>query len=188
MISHMKRRSVPIVISDDFDRANSSNLGADYWEAGGGNVSITSNRIAGAGSGPDYAFHHTALTNDHYVEWDVITGAGMSFMLRVNPDNGAPSTAGFDAYEWFWTTASGGTWTLRKWINGAVSVISTFTGKSTPNGTRMRFEAIGTALNVFRDGVSQVATTDASIANGQRIGVRLDNSGLVLDNMAAGSI
>lgn len=173
---------------DDFNRADNVNLGGSWVEGGAGEMRILSNELAGNGSGLSSAMFNTALTDDHMAEWDVTLGDAQSFYVRASQTSG-PGVSGWISYEWFWTSASGGTWTLRRYTApSSVTTINTFTGLSTPNGQRMRFEVEGTALRVFRNGVSQVSTTDSNITSGQYAGIREDNNTMAVDNACFGPI
>lgn len=173
---------------DDFNRADNVNLGGNWAEGGAGQMSILGNQLVGGGSSLSTAMFTTALTDDHMAEWDVTLGSGQSFYVRASQTSG-PGVGGWISYEWFWTSASGGTWTLRRYTApSTVVTINTFTGLSTPNGQRMRFEVEGTALRVFRNGVSQVSTTDSNITSGQYAGIREDNNTMAVDNACFGPI
>ena len=171
---------------DDFDRADSPTPGILWTPFGDAGVAIDDNELVGAGSGIDGAMFNTLLTDDHYAEWDVSTGTDHSFYIRSSQLSG-PNVAGWSTYEWFWGSASGGTWTLRYYSTfSSPTIISTFTGHPTPLATQMRFEVQGTTLRVKQDGVTIITTTDSNVVNGEYVGIRMDNPLMGVDNFCSG--
>lgn len=178
----------PDIFCDDFNRADNIGLGPLWDEGGAAAIKILSNQLAGDGSDLSAAFFTTALTDDHYAEWDVVLGTVHSFYVRCNNRLG-PSVATFDCYEWFWQSSGGGTWTLRWYQNGSnMGTISTFTGHPTPLGTQMRFEIEGTTLRVKQDGVTIITTTDSTLSAGEFVGIRMDNPTVAVDNFCSGPL
>ncbi len=151
----------------------SSGSWAAYYTPTTSRLKITSNKLyAGRGdSAPVTAeYQHSASFVDGAIEADVITIGSMGYALlklrhtgssgsdtcyRVILDNGGNGSAGY--------------LTLQKVVAGAATTIGTPVNLGSLSGTyRVRLEAMGSAIAVYVNGVSQIAVTDTAVtATGQ---------------------
>lgn len=153
-----------VTVSDDFNRADNSSLGANWTNTAGSTIGVKSNRCYfgddyGAGELHRVRYTGTALSSvDHYVQTEVVTlpasgygdvrvyarfaSAAQGYELRVNNSN-----------EW---------WLTRIVSGGDVDLVGPTS--ATAVGT-WRLEVSGTSpvsLRVYRNGVQQGSTYDDS--------------------------
>lgn len=168
-----------VLATDDFNRANNADLGANWTpisdgNSGGDNFTITSN--AAVSTGPDAAdccegYTGISWPND---QWSEVTygtagadalGAGDGPCVRTVA--GTPST--FDYYR---LIASGAGWELGKFVDGAFTSIASGAGTTWADGDRAYLEVQGTTLIVKKNttngagGTTVTTQTDSSIASG----------------------
>lgn len=168
----------PVFVSDDFNRANSSDLGSDWTEVSGG-WAIASNRLTTDSTTNQHLIHATPMTNgDHYIQADFIQGTQAGLLVRYTDASnyimGRIDTS-FSRAEIF--ARVGGSFT-------SLATKTTFTHPAT-----LRLEAEGTAIRLYIDGNLEVSTTDSTVPHGTRVGFRA-NSTLVaiIDNFEAGDL
>lgn len=151
-------------VSDDFNRADASSLGANWTNTGGTTIGVVSNQCYfgdsfGAGELHRVRYTGTLLSsNDHYVQTEVVTlpstgygdarvyarfdSATQGYELRINNSN-----------EW---------WLTRIVSGGDVDLVGPTTATAT--GT-WKLEVSGSSpvsLKVYRNGVQQGSTYDDS--------------------------
>lgn len=172
-------------VSDDFNRANGA-LGANWTTitAADAAPTIVSNAVVGGTGistwGDGALWTANSLTNDQYAQVDATYSAitDAEVLLRAN-------TAGTQGYILAW---EGATVTIYEMPTNAVLV--TDPGTNPTSGTHtLRFEAEGTALRGYIDGVLVVSTTDATWSAGSAgIGFFRPSAGTgyTIDNFEAG--
>lgn len=168
-------------VTDNFNRANENPLGNGNWTAitGWNPMQILSNvatkTVDGAQNGSYYS-GGAAFGNDQYCE-AVRNGVGfVGLMLRINGgNNGYQLSVEDDTNLAYIYRLDGGVQTM---LGGSFAY-------NNPNGQILRFEVVGTTLNVYSNGVLLATRTDATYAAG-RPGIYQYNSTATLDSFAAG--
>lgn len=155
-----------VIKQDFFNRANGE-LGADWDEYGApyNGLQIVSNRVQAAAVGGSDSFesNSVALNNDQYAQ---ITVASM--VAAANGQAGAvvraatPTTATL-----YYGSTSGGTGTfIVKYVAGAATTLASNATDGVA-GDIMRLQVTGSALRLFRNGVSELTATDSAITSGR---------------------
>jgi hypothetical protein len=150
--------------TDDFNRADSTDLGANWSVPTGlGALQIVSNRVRGQSTsvlnGELYA---GTFANDQYaqvvlktVSADAFNGCGPAVRM----------TAGGDGYVVLANAGAG--LRLLEWAGGAYAgSLGSYGGASAAVNDVIRIEAEGTAIRVYQNGNLRISTTDATIASG----------------------
>lgn len=186
-----------VAISDNFNRADSGSLGADWTEY------INDWAIAGN------AIRPTVLTADSYLHHNtVLASADQRAQIRVSmPSTGTspqkragvllrmdPSgAANFYLFEARYNTNPGvdGQLLITKFVAGTpTTLVSSAVGAiGASAGFDLKGEVSGTALSLYVNGVLQLSTTDSALTAGRYIGVLGRVSGslarLLIDNFSA---
>ena len=158
-------------VSDNFDRANSTNLGSN-WSEDTGDWEIVSNALELVnGLGSDNYFVRwvgTALdSNDYYVEADVTTAAsgtlnGPGVCARKAAGTGDANSDGY-AYIFY----DGDFSYLTEYADSVETVLDTGGAVSASTTySNARLTANGSALSGTRDGAADVSATDSTYASG----------------------
>jgi Protein of unknown function (DUF4038)/Putative collagen-binding domain of a collagenase len=170
-------------IADDFNRANGP-LGGN-WLFDTGAWTIVSNLAHRQGTFGDQAVYNANIGSaNHYVEadlGDLVTY--VTLMVRTSPaDRGVNF---YEAYiEPLTTTAR-----IAKTVAGAFTIINSATGITYGDPYHGRFEAEGSTLRFYVNGVLAVTATDTSLATGTYAGMSAA-SGIngTVDNWTAGQL
>lgn len=167
------------IFTDDFNRANSSDLGAGWVEVSG-DWAIASNRLSpGAAGGTIIARVATAMdTSNNYAQMTVAAAGAVSHGVvcrgNANFSNG---------YLW---RNDGTSWDLFSIVGGSFTNLGTFAGASAP-GDVARVSADGTTISGLVNGVVRVSVTNSHVATGTAVGVRSESSALVAFDDFTGS-
>jgi hypothetical protein len=157
------------VISDDFNRGDSADLGVDWTQQTGplGTFSIVSNRVRATTLDTVTGENHNAtLSNDQYAEVTLTTFTGTetdSMMLILRASASAQTYYQFEGKR----NDGGLRSQIRKYVAGALTVLVTETSTTWTSGDVLRAEAAGQNLRLLRNGTLLLSTTDASIAGGR---------------------
>ncbi|MEV6105717.1 hypothetical protein AB0M28_13515 [Streptomyces sp. NPDC051940] len=154
--------------SDDFNRADSSNLGAGWVEVSG-DWSIASNRLhPGTATGTVIARAATAMdTSDHSAQATIAVAAVASQGVWCRGD--ASLTTGY-----LWRN-DGSTWNLFA-VSGGFTSIGSFAGGAV-SGDVMKVQAVGSTIKGFVNGVERVSVTNTTVTSGTSCGLRSDTPG-----------
>lgn len=157
--------------SDDFNRADSSNLGANWVEVSG-DWSIVSNQLSpGSAGGTILLRAATAMaTNNNYAQATIAatTAASHGVWCRGNSN----LTSGY-----LWRN-DGTSWDLFSVVGGSFTNIGTFAGAAAP-GDVAKVQADGSTIKGFVNGVERVSVTDANVTTGTSVGIRSESSGSI---------
>lgn len=171
--------------SDDFNRANGS-LGVNWTDSSDGGLSITSNVVAGAGTGLTVADTRTAetYTSDQYSQVE-ITATQLSGGDWIGPavrmqNNGQNLYVGF--YYW-----NNGTPELQMFARngGSWQLLGSYNCGPLSAGTVLKMEAVGNTLAMYENGVLRITSTDSNYTGGSP-GIVSYGAGTV-DNWSGGT-
>lgn len=167
--------------SDDFNRADSSDLGAGWVEVSG-EWSIVSGQLSpGAAGGTIILRAATAMaSNDNSAQVTIAatTAASQGVWCRGNANIS-------DGYLW---RNDGTTWDLFAVVGGSFSMIGTYAAAAAP-GDVAKVQAVGSTIKAFVNGVERVSVTDTGVATGTSVGIRSESAGaLRYDNFTGADV
>ncbi|MEV0502817.1 hypothetical protein AB0I84_35190, partial [Streptomyces spectabilis] len=167
--------------SDDFNRANSSDLGAGWAEVSG-DWSITSSQLSpGVDSGTVILRAAGAMDSaDHYAQVTIaaVAAASMGVWCRGNANIS-------NGYLW---RNDGSQWDLFSVVSSTFTVIGTYSAPAAP-GDVARVQAVGSTIKAYVNGVERVSVTNTAITSGTSVGLRSGTtSGIRYDDVAAADI
>lgn len=155
--------------TDDFNRADSSTLGAGWVEVSG-DWSIVSNRLsAGAAGGTIILRAAGAMaSNDHYAQVTIATTAAASHGVWCRGNTNITS-----GYLW---RNDGSSWNLFSVVGGSFTSIGSFAGAAV-NGDVAKVQAVGSTIKGYVNGVERVSVTNTAVATGTSVGLRSESAG-----------
>ena len=167
--------------SDDFNRADSSNLGASWVEVSG-DWSIVSSQLAPPTSAGTVVLRAaTAMaSSDHYAQVTLSTVAAVSQGVWCRGDSGITN-----GYLW---RNDGTSWDLFSVVSSTFTAIGTFAGAAVA-GDVAKVQAVGSTIKGFVNGVERVSVANSAVATGTSVGIRSATpSGLRYDDFSAADI
>lgn len=167
--------------SDDFNRSDSTDLGAGWVEVSG-DWSIVSNQLSpGAAGGTIILRAATAMaTNDNFAQITITatTTASQGVWCRANSNIS-------QGYLW---RNNGSTWDLFSVVGGSFTNIGTYSAAAVP-GDVAKIQAVGSTITGYVNGVSRVSVTNTAVTTGTAVGVRSDSASAVrYDDFSAGDV
>ena len=148
--------------TDTFDRANSSNLGAD-WAEDSGDWAITSNNVANGTTGNTYRklrWVGAALDSANYSVEVVARSGGNGIGPAVRM--AASSAVTYYGYVIFGGDAA----YLVEITAGGETILDTGSAITASTNYTLRLEVDGSTIRGYLNGVLDVEATDASLASG----------------------
>jgi lysophospholipase L1-like esterase len=155
---------------DDFNRANSSDLGTN-WTPVLNTWAISNNTAI-----PNSAFETLEILND------VVLPADGNYKVSARIDNKSVGNAGIvaryiDSNNYYMArTATGNKYEIYRKVSGTFLLLASATETVTNRYILLEFELSGNSLKLFADGVEVLSTTDNSFSNPGHVGLR-KNSG-----------
>lgn len=155
-------------VSDDFNRADSANLGANWTNWSGDKIGITSNAAAVKTGGDSFctgSYYNTPLTtDDHYAQITIVNmnGVNCSPYVRGNASTSA------NGYAVFCNVSSITIYS----ITGANLGSSIASYGAAANGDIIKLQASSNTLQVFKNGSSLGApVTNSTYTTGKSVGI-----------------
>jgi len=164
--------------SDNFNRADSSDLGANWVEVSG-DWSIVSNQLSPGAAGGTIILRAAGAmdTNDNSAQVAIAatTTASQGVWCRGNSN----ITNGY-----LWRN-NGSSWDLFSVVGGSFTNIGTYAAAAAP-GDVAKVQAVGSTIKAFVNGVERVSVTDTGVTTGTSVGIRSDSAGAIrYDDFAA---
>lgn len=154
--------------TDDFNRADSSSLGAGWVEVSG-DWSIVSNQLSPGNTGGTIILRAAGAmaTNDNYAQITIAatTAASQGVWCRGN----ANITSGYLFRN------DGTTWVLFSVVGGSFTQIGSFSAAAVP-GDVAKVQANGSTIKCFTNGVERISVTDTAVTTGTSVGVRSEST------------
>lgn len=174
------------VYLDDFNRANSTNLGPNWTEIGT-NLEIASNVLRSASSAGTQAVWNTAMPSTrHYVELTIANIVTDAYMIVGC--TGA-TISGQSYYIGGWRGSVTDFQIQRVTAGGSFSTLNTSSSQSITNGDRIRVEKDVATIRVYKNGALMLTATDGvPLTAGSYVGVWLAGSNETADNFQAGAL
>lgn len=167
--------------SDNFNRADSTDLGANWVEVSG-DWSIVSNQLSpGAAGGTIILRAAGAMAgNDNFAQVTIaattVASQGVWCRGNSNISNG---------YLW---RNNGTSWDLFSVVGGSFVNIGTYSAAAAP-GDIAKVQAVGSTITAYVNGVARVTVTNSAVTTGTSVGVRADSAGaLRFDDFSAGDV
>ncbi|MEU9436585.1 hypothetical protein [Streptomyces sp. NPDC048252] len=155
--------------SDDFDRANSTDLGAGWVEVSG-DWSIVSNQLSSGSAGGTIILRAASAmaSNDHSAQVTIAatTSASHGVWCRGNPSGGLTS-----GYLW---RNDGSSWDLFRVVGGSFTAIGTYAAAAAP-GDVAKVQAVGSTITAYVNGVLRVSVVDTDVPTGTSVGLRAES-------------
>ena len=167
--------------TDDFNRANSTDLGAGWVEVSG-DWSIDTNRLSPGAAGGTIILRAAGAmaSNDHYAQVTIAATAAVSQGVWCRGNSNITSGYLF--------RNNGTSWDLFSVIGGSFSVIGTYTAAAVA-GDVAKVQAVGSTIKGYVNAVERVSVTDTGVATGTSVGIRGESSGsLRYDDFAAADV
>ncbi|MGW4076055.1 hypothetical protein ACWELB_21500 [Streptomyces asiaticus] len=167
--------------SDDFNRANSTDVGAGWVEVSG-DWSIVANQLSPGAAGGTIILRAAGAmaTSDHYAQVTIAatTTASQGVWCRGNANIS-------QGYLW---RNNGSSWDLFSVVGGSFTNIGTYAAAAAP-GDVAKIQAVGSTIKGFVNGIERVSVTDTGVATGTSVGIRSDSAGAIrYDNFAAADV
>lgn len=167
--------------ADDFNRADSSNLGAGWVEVSG-DWSIASNQLSPGNAGGTILLRAAtaAATDDNFTQATIAATTAASQGVGCRGDTNFQN-----GYLW---RNDGTSWNLFSVVGGSFTSIGSFAAAAAP-GDVAKVQAVGTTIKAFVNGVERVSVTDSGVTTGKNAFVRSEStSGLRYDNFSSGDV
>jgi hypothetical protein len=167
--------------SDNFDRADSTSLGAGWVEVSG-DWSIVSNRLSSGAAGGTIILRASGAmaSNDHYVQATIAatTAASHGVWCRGNSN----ITSGY-----LWRN-DGSSWNLFSVVGGSFTVIGTYAVAAVA-GDVAKLQAVGSTITAYVNGTLRVSVTDTNVPTGTSVGIRSESvNALRFDDFTAADV
>lgn len=166
------------IFTDNFTRADSTNLGASWVEVTG-DWSIVSNQLSPGAAGGTIILRAAGAmaSNDHSAQVTIAATTAASQGVWCRGD--AAITNGY-----LWRN-NGASWDLFSVIGGSFTVIGTYTAAAAP-GDVAKVQAVGSTIKAFVNGIERVSVVNSGVATGTSVGIRSDSaSALRYDDFTA---
>jgi hypothetical protein len=180
----------PDPTTDDFNRADSTNLGADWVERESDWV-IGSNELRASSVDTQIQWAYDLGTPDMWAEVDMVTGDAStrsgSIILRMPGDG----TETYYMGRYFFANSR---WEIYKRVAGTFTLLASNTSDDPSHPYRLRFEAEGSDLRLYEviagTPTLRLSDTDSSITTGNYAGMRntATSGTYVVDNWEVGTL
>ncbi|WP_225825566.1 hypothetical protein [Streptomyces naphthomycinicus] len=167
--------------SDDFNRADSTDLGAGWVEVSG-DWSIVFNQLSPGAAGGTIILRAAGAmaSTDHYAQVTVAatTAASQGVWCRGNSNIS-------QGYLW---RNNGSSWDLFSVVGGSFTNIGTYAAAAAPGDTA-KVQAVGSTITAYVNGIQRVSVINAAVTTGTSVGIRSDSAGAIrYDDFAAADI
>lgn len=157
--------------TDDFNRANSTDLGAGWVEVSG-DWSIVSNQLSPGSAGGTIILRAAGAmaTSDNYAQVTIAATTAASHGVWCRGNSNISSGYLF--------RNDGSTWDLFSVVGGSFTVIGTYAAAAAP-GDVAKVQAIGSTIKAFVNGVERVSVTDTGVSTGTSVGIRSESTSAI---------
>lgn len=167
--------------TDDFNRADSTNLGTGWVEVSG-DWSIVSNQLSPGSDGGTIILRAAGPmdSSDNFAQATIAatTAASHGVWCRGN----ASISSGY-----LWRN-DGSEWTLFSVVSSTFTAISSYAAAAAP-GDVARVQAVGSTIKGYVNGVERVSVTDTAVATGASVGIRsISSAAIRFDDFAAADV
>jgi hypothetical protein len=167
--------------SDDFNRANSTDLGAGWVEVSG-DWSIVSNQLSPGSAGGTIILRAAGAmdSSDHSAQVTIAATAAVSQGVWCRGNSNITNGYLF--------RNNGSSWDLFSVVGGSFTVIGTYAVAAVA-GDVAKVQAVGSTIKAFVNGVERISVTDTGVTTGTSVGIRGESTNaLRYDNFSAGDV
>ncbi|MGW0837586.1 hypothetical protein [Streptomyces prunicolor] len=167
--------------SDDFDRADSTSLGANWVEVSG-DWSIISNQLSSGNAGGTIILRAAGVMsgNDHYAQVTMAATAAVSHGLWIRGNS--------NISQGYLFRNDGSSWNLFYVVGGSFTVIGTYAAAAVA-GDVAKLQAVGSTITAYVNGVQRVSVTDTNVPTGTGVGLRAESvAALRFDDFTAADV
>jgi len=167
--------------TDDFNRADSTNLGANWVEVSG-DWSIISNQLSSGSAGGTIILRAAGAmaTNDNSAQVTIAVTASVSHGVWCRGNSNITS-----GYLW---RNDGSSWNLFSVVGGSFTSIGSFAGAAVA-GDVAKVQAVGSTIKGFVNGIQRVSVTDTNVPTGTSVGIRAESvSALRFDDFTGADV
>lgn len=167
--------------TDDFNRADSTNLGANWVEVSG-DWSIISNQLSSGSAGGTIILRAAGAmaTNDNSAQVTIAATAAVSHGVWCRGNSNISQ-----GYLW---RNDGTSWNLFSVVGGSFTSIGSYAAAAVA-GDVAKVQAVGSAIKGFVNGIQRVSVTDTAVATGTSVGIRAEStSSLRFDDFTAADV
>ncbi|MFJ5973529.1 hypothetical protein [Streptomyces sp. NPDC093060] len=157
--------------TDDFNRADSTNLGANWVEVSG-DWSIVSNQLSSGSAGGTIILRAAGAmaTSDNSAQVTIAATAAVSHGVWCRGNSNISQ-----GYLW---RNDGTSWNLFSVVGGSFTSIGSFAGAAVA-GDVAKVQAVGSTIKGFVNGIARVTVTDTNVTTGTSVGIRAESTNLL---------
>jgi hypothetical protein len=167
--------------SDDFNRADSSSLGANWVEVSG-DWSIVSNQLSPGAAGGTIILRAAGAmaSDDHSAQIAIAATTAASHGVWCRGNSNISS-----GYLW---RNDGSSWDLFSVVGGSFTLLGTYAAAAAP-GDVAKIQAVGSTIKAYVNGVERVSLTNAHVTTGTSVGLRSESAGAIrFDDFTAADV
>lgn len=181
-------------ILDNFNRANETPLvGATGTEWAGRNtgfdLTLAGNDVGGGGSGQTSSRYWTVATYgpdcEAYITVTILGGSTAYIRLWLRLQN--PGAAGETGYMMQWSNDANGCRIFKETARETYTQLAQDTAARHAANDQLGFEAVGTAITVYKNGTSVLTTTDSTTTGAGNLALGLRDTQYVVDDFGGGT-
>jgi hypothetical protein len=157
--------------TDDFNRADSTNLGAGWVEVSG-DWSIVSNQLSSGSAGGVIILRAAGAmaTSDNSAQITIAATGAVSHGVWCRGNTNI--TQGY-----LWRN-DGTSWNLFSAVGGSFTSIGSFAAAAVA-GDVAKIQAVGTTIKGFVNGIQRVSVTDTAVTTGTSVGIRAESTNVL---------
>ncbi|SOD80119.1 hypothetical protein SAMN06272781_6877 [Streptomyces sp. 1222.2] len=167
--------------SDDFNRPDSSDLGAGWVEVSG-DWSIVSGQLSPGAAGGTIILRAAGAmaSDDNYAQVTIAATAPASQGVWCRGN--ATISSGY-----LWRN-DGSEWVLFSVVGGSFTALDTYAAAAAP-GDMAKVQAVGSTIKGFVNGVERVSLTNTHVTTGVNVGIRSESAGAIrFDDFTAADV
>ncbi|MFI1371362.1 hypothetical protein ACH4UY_05030 [Streptomyces longwoodensis] len=167
--------------SDDFNRADSTDLGSGWVEVSG-DWSIVSQRLSPGAAGGTIILRAAGAmdSSDHFAQVTIAATTAASHGVWCRGNSNISSGYLF--------RNDGTAWALFAVVGGSFTSIGSYAAAAAP-GDVAKLQAVGSTIKCFVNGVERISVVDSSVPTGTSVGLRSESTSAIrFDDFSAADI
>jgi hypothetical protein len=170
-----------VSFSDDFNRPDSTDLGAGWVEVSG-DWSIISNRLSSGNAGGTVILRAagTLATSDHSVQVTIAATAAVSHGVWARGNTNITSG--------YLLRNDGSSWNIFSVVGGSFTSIGSYAAAAVASDV-VKLQVVGTSIKGYINGTLRISVTDTAVTTGTSVGIRAEStSSLRFDDFTAADV